>query len=767
MILPRTALILLIAGLTLANAVVAQAWSPKTGPLMTRWAAQVDPVHPLPEYPRPQMVRADWLSLNGVWEYQPGRDNDALPASRKLSSQILVPFPVESALSGVMEHHYRLWYRRTFTVPVAWNGRQVMLHFGAVDYESEVFINGKSVGIHRGGYDPFSFDITSFLSGSAEPQEIVVRVYDPTEEGGQPRGKQTTRPAGVIYSSNTGIWQTVWLEPVARGGVSDLKLVPDVDASQLRLTVNTTGEMPAENVSVIVRSGKTVVGMATGETGKEMSVQVPGAKLWSPDQPSLYDLQVSVLAAGKVIDEVGSYFGMRKIEIGEENGIKKMLLNGKFVFQCGLLDQGYWPDGIYTAPTEEALKYDIETMKQCGFNMVRKHLKVEPARWYYWCDKLGLLVWQDMPSANTYANIEWSGPPANTWKRIDRQVPPVDTEAFERELRLMVQTHWNTPSIIMWDIFNEHQGQHDTGKLVNMVKKLDPSRLVDEASGDQHFGFGDVRDTHHYPNPACQPPNKTEALACGEYGGIGMQMPGHLWVEGRASADTEAGSPTEFEDRYAEFAEQVRSLRDKQGMSAAAYTQLTDVETEINGLLTYDRVPKGDLGRIARANHFQLPPITYTNVVPTSETNAQNWKYAIEPPPEKWMQKDFDDSTWTMGQSGSASEGTMGVATSGIPWKTPHLWLRRTYNPGALTAEQITNLVLRDFHGGDMEVYLNGVLACRARGTTAHYENQIISLNARRAIVPNAENVLAVSCKQTTGGQCIDAGLSLRKRGEE
>ena len=376
MIPRRVVLALSIAGSVLVGAAVARAWSPKTSPLMTRWSLQVDPAHPLPEYPRPQMVRRDWLNLNGVWEYQPGSANDATPTGKKLASEILVPFPVESALSGVMEHHDRLWYRRMFTVPQAWNGKQVLLHFGAVDYECEAFLNGKSVGLHRGGYDPFSFDVTSFLSGYEEPQELVVRVYDPTDAGGQPRGKQTTHPAGVIYTSTTGIWQTVWLEPVARGGVADLKLVPDVDAGRLRMTVNTLGNVPGESVRVTMRDGATVVQTAIGAVGEEFPVPVPNAKLWSPDAPALYDLQVSVVTAtGQVIDEVGSYFGMRKIELADVNGVKKMFLNGKFVFQYGVLDQGFWPDGIYTAPTEDALKYDLQIAKALGFNLVRKHLQ--------------------------------------------------------------------------------------------------------------------------------------------------------------------------------------------------------------------------------------------------------------------------------------------------------------------------------------------------------------------------------------------------------
>ncbi len=755
---------LFVGGLGLAGVGDIQAWSPKTAPLMTRWAAQVDPTHPLPEYPRPQMVRKDWLNLNGVWEYQPGGEKDAVPTGQRLASEILVPFPVESALSGVMEHYERLWYRRMFAVPPSWDGRRILLHFGAVDYECEVFLNGKSAGLHRGGYDPFFFDITPLLSGPSGPQELIVRVYDPTENGGQPRGKQTTHPAGVIYTSVTGIWQTVWLEPVAPGGVRDLKLVPDVDARQLRLTVDTLGGVPDENITVTVRDGASVVQTAAGVAGSEIVVPVPDAKLWSPAQPSLYDLQISVSSAGRVIDEVGSYFGLRKVALAEVGGVRKMLLNGEFVFEQGVLDQGYWPDGIYTAPTDEAIKADLQTVKDLGFNLVRKHLKVEPARWYYWADHLGLLVWQDMPSADTYANIEWSGPPANTWKKVDRAVPPVDAAAFEHELRLMVQTHWNAPSIIVWDLFNEHQGQHDTGKLVDTVKTLDPSRLVNEASGDQQFGFGDVRDTHHYPSPDCASPNKTEALACGEYGGVGLQIPGHGWVS-QPPADSDASAPGDLEDRYADFSGEVRELRDHRGLSAAVYTQLTDVESEVNGLLTYDRQPKIDAARIARANRFQLPPATYVSILPTSETVAQDWKYTTDPPEGNWMAKDFDASGWTPGKGGFGTGGTSGIGVLGTPWKTANIWLRRTFNPGALTAGQIAALVVRDFHDDDMEVYLNGVLACRARGFIRRYEYRPISPAARQAIVPDAENVLAVSCKQTTGGQYIDVGLSQRQRG--
>ena len=751
MFAPRSAVASLIVCLTLASAGNACAWAPKKGQLMTRWSADVNPAHPLPEYPRPQMVRRDWLCLNGVWEYQPGKENDAVPAGKKLASEILVPFPVESALSGVMEHHERLWYRRTFTVPTEWSGRQVVVRFGAVDYESEVFLNGKRVGLHRGGYDPFSFDLTPFLSPTGGPQEIVVRVYDPTDAGGQPRGKQTTRPDGIMYTSVTGIWQTVWLEPVARGGVGDLKLVPDVDGGRLRLTVDTVGDAPAESVSVTVRAGATVVGTATGAAGKEISVPVPEAKLWSPDQPFLYDLQVSVSSEGRVIDQVGSYFGMRKIEVADVDGVKKMLLNGKFTFQSGPLDQGFWPDGIYTAPTEAALKYDLQAMKDLGFNMVRKHLKVEPARWYYWADRLGLLVWQDMPSATTYLSD------------AEREKIPLDKAAFDTELMAMVHHLRNAPSIIVWDLFNEYQSQHDTPRLVALVKDFDPTRLVNEASGGGYFNSGDIYDLHNYPPPACPPPNKTEALVCGEYGGIGLKVPGHLWVD-RGRGYTDVTSPADMENLYADYTDEVRQLRDKRGMSAAVYTQFTDVETEINGFLTYDRQPKVETARIARINHFQRPPATYTAIVPTSETTAQDWKYTTQQPATNWMKKDFDDSTWAVGKGGFGTSGTPGIGILGTPWKTDGIWLRRTFNPGALTAEQIAGIMVRDYHDEDIEVYLNGVLACRQEGFYNYYENRPISAEARKALVPNASNVMAVSCKQTTGGQYVDVGLSIHHR---
>lgn len=723
----------------------ARAWQRKKAPLMTRWAAQVNPQKPLPEYPRPQLVRSEWLNLNGVWQYQSGASaGDPVPAGKTLSGEILVPFPVESALSGVMEHHERLWYRRTFFVPPRWKNKRLMLHFGAVDYEAQVFVNGRSVGTHSGGYMPFSYDISPYLKASG-PQELIVRVFDPTDLGGQPRGKQTLRPGGIMYTSTTGIWQTVWLEPVARvAAVRNLHLVPDVDNRRVKITVNASAATPATRAIVTIREAGRVVQTVTARPNAELAVPLKNPRLWSPSSPFLYDVDVALTNGAAQTDHVTSYFGMRKISVARIGGVPKMLLNNKFVFQIGPLDQGFWPDGIYTPPTEDALKADIRAMKNFGFNMVRKHIKVEPARWYYWTDKMGLLVWQDMPSANSYTD----------------RPQPLDKAAYEKQLSDIITTHWNAPSIIMWVVFNEGQGRHDTARLVDRTKKLDPSRLVNRDSGagyEKNDDVGDVDDVHSYPPPAFPPPSATQALACGEYGGLGYGVKGHTWKSDGWGYST-VTSPKNLEETYGEYSDLLKQFRDRHGLSAAVYTQITDVEGEINGLMTYDRLFKCDPAQIAKANRFQYPVPTYRQIVPTSEKSAQTWRYTFAAPPANWSQTTFDDSGW---QSGPGGFGT-NVPSSprvGTPWTTSDIWLRRTFNPGNLTAEQIGRLVLRDYHDENVEVFINGVRAYAAGGFVGSYEYKPLTPEARQALRPNAENTLAVHCRQTTGGQYIDVGI--------
>ena len=480
-------------------------WKPADGPLKTRWAKDVSPDKVLPEYPRPQMVRKDWLNLNGLWDVKLGDGTE---------SRILVPFAVESALSGVMKHTDRLTYHRSFEIPKSWRGRHVLLHFGAVDWEAKVSLNGKELGVHRGGYDAFTFDITDALRKDGA-QEITVEVFDPTDLGGQARGKQKLKPGSIMYTPTTGIWQTVWLEPVGEAHIESLKIIPDLDEGCLRLTVMGSG-----TVEAVASDGGKQIAKGSGAAGSELKLAISKPKLWSPDSPHLYDLRVSLKSRGKVVDAVTSYFGMRKVALGkDEKGVTRMMLNGKSVFQVGPLDQGFWPDGLYTAPTDEALRYDIEMTKKLGFNMARKHVKIEPDRWYYWCDKLGLLVWQDMPSGDKY--ISGNAP--------DITRTPESASEFETELHALIQGRRNHPCIVMWVPYNEGWGQWDTARIVEMIKKLDPTRLVDNTSGWTDRGVGDVNDMHKYPGPGCPEPEANRAVVLGEFGGLGLPVSDHTW----------------------------------------------------------------------------------------------------------------------------------------------------------------------------------------------------------------------------------------------
>jgi hypothetical protein len=578
-------LLLLLAALAIPNPAAAAdqpaaGWSPAKGPLMTRWARDVTPENVHPEYPRPQMTRADWLNLNGLWQLEIGKAGDAPPSNKDLPLRILVPFPVESALSGVMKRAERLWYRRTFRVPEKWQGKRLLLHFQAVDWESAVYVNGKPLGEHRGGYDAFSLDITDALKPSGD-QELIVRVFDPTNGGDQPRGKQSNKARGIWYTPVTGIWQTAWLEPVPAARIGRLVLTPDLDGSRLKLTAEGVDARDCI-IDAVARDGLTEVARASGGADTEIHLPIPREKLktWSPDAPFLYDLTVTLRQGGRTVDEVQSYFGMRKIDVGkDEQGNARIRLNGAPVFLIGPLDQGYWPDGLYTAPTDEALRYDIEVTRKLGFNMTRKHVKIEPARWYYWCDKLGLMVWQDMPNGDN-----WKTPKSGA------ELTPETKLQFETELRRMVEGFRNHPSIITWVLFNEGWGQHDTPRYVDLVGKWDPSRLIDNASGWQDAGVGDVIDIHMYRNPKPPPPQPDRASVLGECGALPLAFPGNEdFAEGTR--------------RYQELLGRLHGFNKSQALSAVVYTQLTNVENERNGLLTYDRaVIQVEADKIAAAN---------------------------------------------------------------------------------------------------------------------------------------------------------------------
>jgi len=721
-------------------------WTAARGPLATRWAKEVSPRNAHPEYPRPQMVRKEWLNLNGLWDYAVRSRNEERPGD--FDGKILVPFPIESALSGVMKRvdpKERLWYRRTFRLPDAWRKGRVLLHFGAVDWEAFVWVNGQKVVEHRGGYNAFTADITSALV-PGEEQEVVVAAWDPTDAGFQPRGKQVRRPGGIWYTPTTGIWQTVWAEPVPVVSIDRLELTPDVDSGSLKVKITTRGPAKGCLVRVVAKKKGHEVAEVLGQPGRPLELIIKNAKLWSPSNPFLYDLSVYLRGDAGVIDTVESYFGMRKIALGkDEDGTLRLFLNNKKLFQFGPLDQGFWPDGIYTAPTDEALKYDIEVLKRLGFNMARKHVKIEPDRWYYWCDKLGLMVWQDMPSGDRY--IGHRDPDVKRVAQSARQ--------FELELKRTIDQFYNHPCIVMWVPFNEGWGQYDTKRITSWIKSYDPTRLVNNTSGWADRGVGDVHDIHRYPGPGAPPNEEKRAAVLGEFGGLGLPLKGHTWQAEKNWGYRSFKTREELTEAYINLINRLIPLIGT-GLSAAVYTQTTDVEIEVNGLMTYDRgIIKMDPERIGPVNlKVYLPPPLVRVLVPTSRKKPQSWLYTTEDPGPGWEKPDFSVAGWKTGPGGFGKPDTPG-AVIGTEWTTSDIWLRRTFE---LPWAELKNPHLLSHHDEDAEVYLNGVPAAKLTGYTADYIQVPLSAKARAAL-KKGKNVIAVHCRQTAGGQYIDVGI--------
>jgi hypothetical protein len=718
------------------------------GPLTTRWAKDVSPDKAHPDYPRPTMVRPDWLNLNGIWQFAAAKPNEEPPAGKDLLGSILVPFPVESALSGVMKPADRVWYRRTFEVPKAWGDKRVLLHFGAVNWEASVWVNGKKFDAHRGGYDGFSFDITDALKKDG-PQELVVGVWNPIDAGQQPRGKQVRKPGGIFYTASTGIWQTVWLEPVSDRSIAGLTIAPKLNGDSVSLAnfaVQARGDTKGLQTQWTVTQGGQPLIHWVQPLDRPNANTIRNPKLWSPESPTLYDLRVSLVDGDKVLDTVTSYFAVRETSVGKDDkGVTRMFLNGKPYFQVGPLDQGFWPDGLYTAPTDDALKYDIEITKKLGFNMIRKHVKVEPERWYHWCDKLGILVWQDMPSGDKSV-----APNKGEIKRSAESA-----KQFESELIRMLDGRRNHPCIVMWVPFNEGWGQYDTPRITEMVKKHDPSRLVDCASGWNDMNVGDVHDFHVYPGPGSPDPEEKRAAVLGEFGGLGLGLGGHTW-EAKTWGYQGVKDSADLTRKYERLMRRVYQLRDKPGLSAAVYTQTTDVETEANGLLTYDRaVIKVDVGRIAAANRGDFSRVPeVVEVVPTSQKDGLEWRYTFAKPAGEWFKPEYSDKDWKAGPGGFGTRGTPGSVVR-TEWKTDDIWLRREFT---LPEGKYADLNLMLHHDEDVEVYVNGVLAAKLSGFVTAYEEVAISPEALAVLKPG-KNVFAVHCHQTAGGQYVDVGI--------
>ncbi|MFU8888230.1 MAG: sugar-binding domain-containing protein [Trueperaceae bacterium] len=703
---------------------------------------------PLPEYPRPQLVREDWRNLNGLWSYAV-RAGDDPPAA--FDGEILVPFAIESALSGVMrrvEPDEVLWYRRAFEVPDDWSDRRLLLHFGAVDWDATVWVDGTVVGRHQGGYDPFSFDVTDALA-DGPVHELLVRVSDPTDAGTQPRGKQVRDPHAIWYTSVTGIWQTVWLEPVPEAHVARLRIEPDLAGERLRLTVVSDADPAITTVHASVLAEGRPVATAAGRPGEPLALAIPVPRAWSPDDPFLYDLDVELRQDGVAVDRVTGYAGVRDVAIGADaGGVPRILLNGEPLFQYGLLDQGYWPDGLYTAPTDAALRYDLEVTKDLGFNLVRKHVKVEPARWYYWADRLGLLVWQDMPNGGPhvpYGEGEATGEVA--W-----------AANFERELVRVVDALHGHPSIVTWVVFNEGWGQHHTARLAALLEGRDPTRLVNAASGWNDLGTGSLLDIHWYTGPGAPDPDPPRASVLGEFGGLGLAVPGHTWQARdnwgyQSFADADA-----LTDAYLELVDRLWPLSAEPGLAAAIYTQTTDVEIEVNGLLTYDRaVLKMDPERL-RAAHERLlrePPVIVA-LVPTAERAAHPWRWTTDAPDGDWTALGYDDAGWHESAAGFGA-GYVAGSVVRTPWRTPRLWLRTTFELDADPAD-VERLRLRVHHDDDVDVYLNGVHVVTLPFATRAYVD-VDRDDALRAALRTGTNVLAARATQAWGGQYVDLGL--------
>ena len=574
-------------------------WKPVGQGLMTKWAKDVTPDNVLPDYPRPQMTRDHWMNLNGLWDYaiRPKGMNGV----SEYDGKILVPFSVESALSGVrkpLSPDERLWYNTSFSIPEDWKGQRLLLHFGAVDWKAEVWINGQKVGEHTGGYYPFTFDITECLANGEN--EVTVAVWDPTDAFGQERGKQLLKPSGLFYTPVSGIWQTVWLEPVSQHYIKSHRLTPDIDSESLAISLDVEGLGQDMTFEAIAYEKGQIIASGQCAAGEALKLPIPSPKLWSPDSPFLYDLKVTLRDGQKALDEIKSYFGMRKFSIEKDKkGLKRLCLNHQPLFLNGVLDQGYWPEGLYTAPTDEALASDIETLKKLGYNMVRKHIKVEPARWYYHCDRLGLIVWQDMINGGAGWSIFYQviipylaglmKIKDNKYKALGRK-EKANRDNYRKELKEMMDALYNVTSIGMWVPFNEAWGQFDAAEIAQWVHSYDPTRWVDHASGWYDQEIGEIHSIHTYFRRLTMPKRtKGRTVVISEYGGYSLPQEGHMWLEDKGFGYKRFKSADELEAAYtALIREQVKPLIEK-GVSAVVYTQLTDVETEINGLMTYDR----------------------------------------------------------------------------------------------------------------------------------------------------------------------------------
>jgi len=702
----RISIVFILVLLLQYSFIQAQNWAPVPGQIMTNWANDVTPENVWKEYPRPQMVRTDWLNLNGLWDFEI-TERDTNKIAINYARKILVPFCVESALSGIKETitgKQQMIYRRFFSIPSHWNQKHLILHFEAVDYETKVWVDGKYVGIHKGGYDHFQFDIAGFLNKD-EKHEIKLVVWDPTNEGSQPIGKQAL-PAirnRTKYTATSGIWQTVWLEPINALAIESIKIIPNIDNATISLQTKIVGATQGARIKIQAFDQGKEIASSIAAIGEPVSLQLNQPKLWSPTNPFLYDLKLSLINDRKVVDEVSSYFGMRKISMGrDKEGYMRILLNNEIIYQLGPLDQGYWPDGLLTPASDQALRYDIAYLKKIGANMDRMHMKVQPERWYYHCDQLGILVWQDMVSPTKFIDTKSNLNPSD----------------FELEHNLSVDQLYNHPSIIQWVLFNESWGQYDTERLTAALKAKDPTRLVINASGWHDKKVGDIRDFHDYTiHPAVALVNKNDnrAMVLGEAGGIDLLIPGHLWtpdlkggtkIKTDWSIDFKKGivkSSDELIEKYKILLDDLFQLK-KYGLNAVVYTQISDVEDEISGWMTYDRkvskLPETTFAALHQ--QFFKPTMTGKFILPLSMNEPQQWNYSFTAPSNDWIKNTMlSDFKTGMAPFGIESNNVHKVNTT---WNTNSLFLNKEFTLSSVPSK----LSLIACNTGITEVYING-----------------------------------------------------------
>lgn len=729
--------------------------------MKTKWAEKVNKDKPWDKYPRPQMKRNNWVNLNGSWDYAIRPKNDLKPTS--FDGKILVPFPVESSLSQVKklvgEDNY-LWYHTTFNAGDLKKGEKLHLNFGAVDWETTVYINGKVAGGHKGGFTAFSVDVTPYLSSGK--QDLLIRVWDPTDSGTQPRGKQLQDPQGIWYTPVTGIWQTVWLEKTSEDYIDLVKTTPDLDNSRVNLEIQTSPLTRDLKLKVIALKDNEEVNTVTkslsaANTKTGISLDIPDPELWSPDHPFLYDLKISLeTEEGERVDEVLSYFGMRKISLGKgPNGYTRILLNDQPLFQFGLLDQGWWPDGLYTAPTEEAMMYDVEMTRKLGFNMLRKHVKVEPARFYYNCDKMGMLVWQDMPNGNHFRKLR-----IEAWEEKDVNRSFNSAMEFETELKEMMDQFHSFPSIVVWVPFNEGWGQYDTKRIANWVSAYDPSRLNDTPSGWADRGVGDFVDTHIYPGPGMELPEKDRASVIGEFGGLGLTVKDHMWWDKKNWGYLTYSDQKDYSERFHSLIKDLVGLKSL-GLSAAIYTQTTDVEGEVNGLMTYDR----EVVKVTPAETRKLfeplydKPEDHLILVPDSEHSPHDW--LVETNADKnWYKAAGKGNEWNTEAAPFSSYENF-FLPEGSSWKEDTLYLAKNFEL-AKVPEQIN---LRYYlEKASMEVYVNGKLLTRQRdegGRKRHYRNKLIE--DANQYLKEGDNFIAIKLIAEEKNRAFDLGIYTTK----